>query len=368
MKITAIQRRNLRKLLPYGMATLMFSTLFLIIEHGLLGDSPVYPSTGNPYDFNSAMLAVMPVGFLMGILLGISEILFLNRIFNNRPFLIKVFVKSFIYISMICLLLFMVAMVINSYQMNMDIWSIEVLESVENFMFSFAFVSIVIYAGACITVVILIAELSDYLGQRTMINYITGKYHRPKQEERIFMFLDMRASTAIAENLGHIRYFEFLNQYYSDLTEFILKSHGEIYQYVGDEVIVSWPVDGINNYSNSIDCFFRIKEGMLLKAEYYDSKYGLRPTFRAGMHSGDVTTGEIGLIKKEIVFTGDVLNTAARIQEFCKIHDREILISSKLRDELTDRRTDVTFLHAGNIKLRGKEHNIDLYWPEKEDP
>jgi hypothetical protein len=39
------------------------------------------------------------------------------------------------------------------------------------------------------------------------ISYLTGFYHKPRQEMRIFMFLDMRSSTAIAERLGHNNYF-----------------------------------------------------------------------------------------------------------------------------------------------------------------
>ena len=231
-------------------------------------------------------------------------------------------------------------------------------------MFSFAFVSIVIYAGACITVVILIAELSDYLGQRTMINYITGKYHQPKQEERIFMFLDMRSSTRIAELLGHIHYFEFLNQYYSDLTEFILESTGEIYQYVGDEVIVSWPVNGSDNYRRSLDCFYKIRTGMQNKSEFYLNRYGVVPDFKAGMHSGFVTTGEIGKIKKEIVFTGDVLNTTSRIQGCCNEYETDLLVSGNYFDHL-GKQGEYKMQLVGNIRLRGREKPVDLYKVER---
>jgi adenylate cyclase len=92
-------------------------------------------------------------------------------------------------------------------------------------------------------------------------NFFTGKYHIPIVEERIFMFLDMKASTTIAENLGHVKYFEMLKEYYSDISNSIIKYSGEIYQYVGDDIVVSWKLkNGLQN-NNCVECFFCYKSG-----------------------------------------------------------------------------------------------------------
>ena len=75
------------------------------------------------------------------------------------------------------------------------------------------------------------------------------------------MFLDMKSSTTIAESLGHVKYFEMLKEYYSDLSDPIIKYSGEIYQYVGDEIVVSWKLkNGLQN-NNCIQCFFAMKAG-----------------------------------------------------------------------------------------------------------
>src|SRR4030095_2713370 len=133
-------------------------------------------------------------------------------------------------------------------------------------------------------------------------------------EERIFMFLDMRSSTTIAENIGHVKFFQMLSECYSDLSEPITMHSGEIYQYVGDEVIVSWKLKkGLKN-NNCIQCFFAMKAVIKKQIEKYNEKFGVLPEFKAGFHFGKMITGEIGVIKKEIDFTGDVLNTTARIQ------------------------------------------------------
>ncbi|MGR3301112.1 MAG: hypothetical protein ACUZ8I_01275 [Candidatus Scalindua sp.] len=52
------------------------------------------------------------------------------------------------------------------------------------------------------------------------------------------MFLDLKSSTTIAEEIGHRRYFEFISDFIADVTTPILNNHGEIYQYVGDEIVI----------------------------------------------------------------------------------------------------------------------------------
>ncbi|MGB2959944.1 MAG: adenylate/guanylate cyclase domain-containing protein [Bacteroidota bacterium] len=86
----------------------------------------------------------------------------------------------------------------------------------------------------------------------------------------------------------------------------------------------------------------------------------MTPQFKAGLHFGKVITGQIGDLKREIVYNGDVLNTTARIQELCNDYDRDLLISGGLLDqlELPDY-LQQEFL--GKVKLRGKEEEINIY-------
>ena len=117
------------------------------------------------------------------------------------------------------------------------------------------------------------------------------------------MFLDMRSSTALAEQLGHVRYFKLLREYYNDLSDAIVDHYGEVYQYVGDEVVISWPSSLGLKSKNCIRCFYAMKERLRNRAAHYMKKYGVTPTFKAGLHCGKVTVGEIGALKKDIFFT-----------------------------------------------------------------
>ena len=160
-------------------------------------------------------------------------------------------------------------------------------------------------------------------------------YKKPFSEvERVFMFLDIRSSTTIAEELGHMQYFELINDFFRDIAEPISNNKGQIYQYVGDEVVVSWPLeDGLSN-SNCLQCYFDIVDTMKRLTQKYLDKYAVNPSFKAGMHFGKVSTGTVGTLKKEIIYTGDVLNTASRIEGLCNKHDVDLLLSKDLMDML----------------------------------
>ena len=177
---------------------------------------------------------------------------------------------------------------------------------------------------------IVILQVNDKYGPGVLTDLILGNYHKPKSEERIFMFLDLRSSTSTAEQLGEEAYFNYIHDFFVDTTDAILETKGEIYQYVGDEIIVSWKMKNGIERANALQCFFSIQQAIERNKEHYLMAYNRVPGFKAGIHSGMVTTGEIGIIKKDITFTGDVLNTTSRIQGKCKEYQLDLLISNQL--------------------------------------
>jgi adenylate cyclase len=95
------------------------------------------------------------------------------------------------------------------------------------------------------------------------------------------------------------------------------------------------------------------------KKEKYMSLYGLVPTFKAGMHCGKVIAGEVGIIKRDITYSGDVLNTTSRILNKCSEFKEEIIASSELLSQLKNSTSYVT-RPLGAIQLKGKSREIVL--------
>ena len=353
-------RRNVYKIIMFGSIWCLFGIVYALLEKGLLGDLDYYPSTGNYYEFGSSIFLTPLGSFIMGCLMGSIEVFILSKVFNKRTFGQKIFYKTLTYVGSIILFLFSLTVITNSYRLNFSIFNKEVIQTALLFFFNFAFWSVIIYMAVIIGLTLFISEIIDNIGQGVLLNFLVGKYHTSLVEDRIFMFLDMKSSTTIAEKLGHVKYYQLLNHYYADLTIAILNTSGEIYQYVGDEVVVSWKVkNGIRN-ANCLECFFQGKNIFEEKSEFYLKRYDVMPEFKAGFHTGSITTGEIGVIKKEIIFTGDVLNTAARIQGKCNEYNVDILLSEVLKDKLTES-NNYTFKEIGSCELRGKYEEVKLF-------
>ncbi len=104
----------------------------------------------------------------------------------------------------------------------------------------------------------------------------------------------------IAEKIGDQQFFELLKEVYYDITEPIIQSFREIHQYVGDEVVITWPLASGLKDNNRISCFFRVETKIKERKTEYLKKLGTVPSFKAGLHLGKVTVGEIGVIKRKL--------------------------------------------------------------------
>ena len=352
-------RRFLKQILPFGLIWAAFAIVYGLLEYGLLGPLEKYPATGNPYDFKSSILPLVLSSFLIGLLQGVCEVKWFRRVFSDTSLRMKIILKSTFYILFIaiCLIAFSMLSSFYSYEVYQFM---DALDDLQRFSGNFAFWSTLIFMGFVAGIAIFFSEIIQYVGDGVLFNALFSKYHKPISEIRIFMFLDMKSSTSIAETLGHEQYFALLKQYYSDMTSAILDTEAEIYQYVGDEIVLSWPKEVGLQRNQCIAAFLKISKTIDGKRSMYKEKFGVVPRFKAGYHIGEVTTGEIGTIKRTIIYSGDILNTAARLEAECNTYDERALLSGELYKELKGDK-DFKFKRLGELLLRGKQIPIDLY-------
>ncbi|MBC3758036.1 adenylate/guanylate cyclase domain-containing protein [Hyunsoonleella sp. SJ7] len=359
MSLHANHIRNIRLILSFAVIWLFFGFCYALLEYGIIGRTGFYPATGNKYHFRSSLVAICIGSFLMGFIQGGIEVLWLKKQFRNKSLWVKMLFKSVFYLALTVTFLLVFGLVYTARVNQVSVFDPFVLELITQFVQTFSFWAIVIYVGLALDVALFYSEMEEYFGTDLLPKYM-GRYHRPKEEVCTFMFLDMKSSTTIAERLGSETYFELLRAYYANMSNAILETSGQVYQYVGDEIVVTWnEKSGIEN-NNCLHCFFKIEDAVNRKKSYYQKKFGLVPEFKAGYHIGKVTTGEIGIIKKDIVHTGDILNTASRIQDKCNALNSKVLISKELRERLGD--ADVfSFEEVDKLLLRGKTSEVQLY-------
>jgi adenylate cyclase len=202
-----------------------------------------------------------------------------------------------------------------------------------------------------------VLQVNTMLGQGELMKFLRGRYSRPHEEERIFLFLDLVGSTAIAETIGGVRFLEFLNQAYDDIADSILEHRGRIHKYVGDEVIVTWTAEAGLPDAACVACAVATEERLAAGAELYRARFGVVPQFRCGLHLGRVVSGELGSVKREIAYLGDTMNTTARLIDACREERRSIVASDALLQRVVLPPTIVAE-PLGALTLRGKQEML----------
>nr|WP_321412566.1 adenylate/guanylate cyclase domain-containing protein [uncultured Carboxylicivirga sp.] len=221
-------------------------------------------------------------------------------------------------------------------------------------------IRLVIYSWLVSMVVSMVFIINRMIGYNVLGKYFTGNYHTPKEEERIFMFLDLKSSTAIAEQIGHKQFFNFVNDILYDITNLILEFDGEIYKYVGDEIIITWSKkNGVKN-NNCINLYFEVENKLIVEKDKYINRYGIVPELKAGVHIGRVIVGILGDIRTEIAYMGDAVNTAARIQSECNNLNEKLLFSGDIKEKLQVSK-HLLIKKVSILNLRGKLTSTPLY-------
>ncbi len=336
--------------------------LISLYDHLLLASELANGYTaGNSFSKN--LVFNLAAAFMGGVLGSLWLVTYVNDKARDKPYGHALLLVA---LSFVCIVIFITLVLGATFvKYETGFWPLEenlaTTEFYHNVLNPFHLKNVVVW-GCVVVLTQLGLQVNDKFGQGLLWAFIKGRYHRPQEEQRIFMFVDLISSTAIAERLGHERYYRLLKDFFADITDSIIYNRGNIYQYVGDEVVISWICDeGISYRSDFLHCYFDMREKIAIRESYYQRRYGWVPDFKAAVHYGVVTAGEIGIIKRDLTFSGDVLNTAARILTFCKEYGKHLLISEKLKSLISHPASPFKFEQMGEKLLRGKSEPTKIY-------
>ena len=281
-----------------------------------------------------------------------------------RSFALTSLVRSLVLVAGLTVGMLLIMPVAVSLSMHKPIWDSQVrgaLQYVTVYM-----VPIWVGIGLVMALVVTsVFRINEKLGPGVLFKWITGKYHNPKEEERIFMFLDLKNSTTLAEKLGNLRFSSLCQDFFRDLSRPVQSTNGEVSHYIGDEAVLSWiPKNGLDQ-ANCLRCFYYMQWAIDQRREHYLREYGVVPEFKAGVHMGLVVASEVGEVKSEIVYHGDVLNTTARITGLCSELQSDLLVSGDLAQRIT-LPPGTKARSLGPRLLKGKEHEVEIVAIDKE--
>lgn len=300
------------------------------------------------------LLITLVLGLFAGLLFGFFEIVYENYVNRTMSLGKLTMISSFSYLVIIFLIIISGGFIFHELTGETFYW-----DTYKELILSSQVAVLVLYFFIVITLISVFNEMDRRLGQGNLWKLFTGAFYSPKEDHRIFLFIDLKSSTTIAERIGHLQYSRLLQDCFRDLSV-VGHTKARIYQHVGDEAVLTWPTKlGLEN-NNCLKAFYYFKKQLEQKSSYYLDTYGVRPQFKAGMHCGDIIVAEVGELKREMAYHGDTINIAARLQEKCNELGKEMLVSAKLMQQLTTTK-DYTFEHQGELILKGKTKVVELY-------
>ena len=201
--------------------------------------------------------------------------------------------------------------------------------------------------------------IANIIGPRAFKNLIIGRYRTPVEEDRFVLFVDIAGSTGLAERLGGVGIHRLLDRIFRLLTLSVVDYRGEVLDYVGDEIIVTWPARGGAVDYRPLRCFMAMRRELADASGQFQREFGVVPRIRGSLHFGAVIVGEIGDVKRAIVFNGDVMNTAARLEELSRTVDGGFLISRAAMERFGPT-PPFAVRDLGRLPIRGRADGIDV--------
>jgi adenylate cyclase len=297
----------------------------------------------------TSMVVGIVYGLMLCIAIGGVELFALDGPMRDwlggLSFTVNLMVRSAVYAMLI--------MVIQGFNLGEVIVGLPVETSSQNFWSSFI-------SSAVIAVLMnLVFGITNIIGPRAFLNFITGRYHSPVQENRFVLFVDIAGSTGLAERLGGVAIHRLLDRTFRLLTLAVVDYRGEVLNYVGDEVIVTWRErDGAID-CRPLRCFVAMRHELSGASSQFEREFGAVPRIRGSLHFGPVIVGEIGDVKRAIVFNGDVMNTAARLEELSRTVDGGFL-ASRTAMERFNSVPPFAIRDLGRLPIRGRADGIDV--------
>lgn len=294
--------------------------------------------------------------FMTSAFMGFLLVFVLRKLFRN-------------FLLWSALLLKSLSLVVAAFIMNMLIYllssiqsSIPLQNSFKNFLYEIEHTGLLLqkitYWLILILITQLIIEINEKYSPGVFLDILMGRYVNPKSENRIVMFIDLSDSTTIAEKLGHTQYFKFIREFIYQVSNALIEYGGRIYQYVGDEIVVSW-VYSDKNIKRCLKAVIEARRNIHKASIKFKRDFDTIPEFRVGIHIGDVTVGEIGVIKKDLAMSGDTMNTTARIRSACSDMNKKFIVSKDFIEKSSLEEFQAESL--GLVELKGKRKEIELF-------
>ena len=351
-----LQKRKIKSIAFYVASWMFFSFLFFFFHfYGQLDSE-------DPFLY----MMLFQFAILTGLSHGIYDVVILQDNNDQRPIPVTLFVR-FLYFTATVFINLSICILVFSWYETGEFIDEGGFEKLAGFFAMDAIQSFAIYAVLTGFFITFIRSVNKKFGANVFFNTLLGKTQDPKEVELVFLFVDLRDSTSLAEKLGHVKYSQFMKEYYRLLSNCCEENGGDIYQIAGDGAYLTWPLRKCLRKARPVLCFEDLKRCFFRTRKRFLGKFGHAPEFKGATHFGKVIMTEVGNFRSEIAYHGDAVNTTSRLQDLCRGLGEEFLISKELLERLPGMGA-YSPLPKGPFELKGKSSETFVYALHFKDP
>ncbi len=182
-----------------------------------------------------------------------------------------------------------------------------------------------------------------------------------QKKQLTVMFCDLKDFTKLSENMEVEKLTSLLNEYFTRMTSIILKNQGTLDKYMGDAIMCFWgaPLDIPNHAELACKTAIEMLAELQSINESWKEKYGLTIRIRIGLHSGDMSVGNMG---SEQVFSytvmGDNVNLGSRLEGVNNLYGTSILVSEATKAAAG---SNFFFRELDRVMVKGKEESVRIF-------
>lgn len=176
------------------------------------------------------------------------------------------------------------------------------------------------------------------------------------------LFTDIKGFTAFSEKHTPQEVVARLNEYLGAMVEVIEEYDGYVDKFIGDGIMAYWgaPLAQADHANLALACVLSMQNSMQKLCVKWMAE-GVEPfAIRAGVQSGEVVAGNVGLRGKKMEYTviGDTVNQAARLESSAKYYGVDTLVGENTF-QLT--RDVYDFRELDKMRMMGKEIAVTVY-------
>ena len=208
---------------------------------------------------------------------------------------------------------------------------------------------------------LLLEYLVLFIGWKNFIASFLGGYYHPKNERKIFLFIDLKKSTFYTENWTNYSFSLLMQECVLLLNRINDTYEGEIYRYLGDGMIIVWNIYDNQHEKNTYPylLFYDFIQEIENNKYFFIEHFSIVPQFKAVIHCGHAIKMILGDTKKEISYFSDTLNTVAKMLDFAQ--ESSVLLVSDYYKSIIPKKNDVSCQFMKKVSLKGKEEQFILY-------